>query len=58
MFSSKSWAALVKSMIYQCKNNTEDAVMVAASLYQLVCSRKFLYNGAFSHFMGAAAWDE
>lgn len=48
----------MKSMIYQCKNNTEDAVMVAASLYQLVCSRKFLYNGAFSHFMGAAAWDE
>lgn len=30
--------------------------MVVASPYQLVCSGKLSYNGAFSHFLEAAAW--
>lgn len=45
-------------MIYQCKNNTKGAVVVAASPFQLVCSGKFLCNGGFLCFMGAAAWDD
>lgn len=56
MSSSKSWAALVKLMIYQSRNNIEGALMLVAPSYQLVCSGKLLCNGAFSHLMEAAAW--
>lgn len=45
-------------MIYQSKNNIEDVAMVLTSNYQLACPCKFLYNDAFSHVMGAAAWDD
>lgn len=31
----------MKSMIYHCKNNIEDAVMDAASYYQLVAHARF-----------------
>lgn len=56
MSSSKSWAALVKLMIYQSRNNIEGALMAVAPPYQPVCSGKLWYNGAFSYFMEAAAW--